>query len=774
MAGRDISKTFEEFESDELSLETSVPTDLTLSPDHSDGEGRGTRKKRITKQLIERKQLVHDIQLLKIELSQKNLQIENLKAEYLQRTEELEEKLNDALHQKQILTARLESQLQLQESEAKKRQDLIRQELEEVRRRQQQLDSVNERLQEKAGNVRRSLKDLSLSEEKYYELRTLSEEDLSLRDYVALRLFEVVKPLQTEIDQLRMRNRTLEDETKINRNEILDLQKHLDEERQDHGELRVRYQKMAEHFSEIKDRVQHDNFRVENYDRIKGERDHLESDHLDVHRQLSVLEASHSVLQKERDDLSRELTAAKQSIALLKQDKDYLAKQVADYSNRASFSEEKVQQLNRQVDDAKAAREEMYEKYIYARDQYKNEYEDKLREELEQIRIRTNTEIDRLRSSTKEMYERENRNLREARNMAVSEKEKIQCSERELKTQYEQLLTEFRKLQTNGDNRVSELMNDLKIKSFEVERTQMVHEETVRNQQEAQMDIEKLQKKTEVLMKEYHTLELSMEKRVAELENTLSEQKVKLETYERLEQELDDVVMQAAEVEDEQDAERVLFSYGYGANVPSTAKRRLQQSVHLARRVLSLEKANTSMRHEIEREKQKTQQLAEELRNSNSLLDQAEQPYNYLIESIRLRDSQMQKQKELIATMEADLRKLEKERGDLIRTKNQMSLDLERLLNQKEEMAVLKQVVLSLSTRQHSDGKVHSKEPTKPKSASTKLRPTFEPFGEPNVEQPGSISLTKHPASSKWAKSLQQKNSTGNTKYSKVYGTASS
>ena len=30
-------------------------------------------------------------------------------------------------------------------------------------------------------------------------------------------------------------------------------------------------------------------------------------------------------------------------------------------------------------------------------------------------------------------------------------------------------------------------------------------------------------------------------------------------------------------VEDEVEAERVLFSYGYGANVPTTAKRRLKQ-----------------------------------------------------------------------------------------------------------------------------------------------------------------------------------------------------
>lgn len=46
---------------------------------------------------------------------------------------------------------------------------------------------------------------------------------------------------------------------------------------------------------------------------------------------------------------------------------------------------------------------------IHFRDQYKAEYENKLREELEQIRRKTNDEIDRLRTSTKEMYERENR-----------------------------------------------------------------------------------------------------------------------------------------------------------------------------------------------------------------------------------------------------------------------------------------------------------------------------------------------------------------------------
>lgn len=38
-----------------------------------------------------------------------------------------------------------------------------------------------------------------------------------------------------------------------------------------------------------------------------------------------------------------------------------------------------------------------------------------------------------------------------------------------------------------------------------------------------------------------------MEKRVSELETVVNEKTVKLETYERLEQELDEVIMQAAD-----------------------------------------------------------------------------------------------------------------------------------------------------------------------------------------------------------------------------------
>ncbi len=46
---------------------------------------------------------------------------------------------------------------------------------------------------------------------------------------------------------------------------------------------------------------------------------------------------------------------------------------------------------------------------MFNREIYKNEYDTKLSQELEQIRIKTQHELDKLRTNTRDFYERENR-----------------------------------------------------------------------------------------------------------------------------------------------------------------------------------------------------------------------------------------------------------------------------------------------------------------------------------------------------------------------------
>ncbi|XP_054885770.1 progesterone-induced-blocking factor 1 [Poeciliopsis prolifica] len=688
-----------DLESEDLSLETTVPTTEDVSS--SDEQRNGSQK--VTRQLIERKELLHTLQLLKIELSQKNLIIDNMKADHMSKVEELEEKLNDAIHQKQVLALKLDSQLKLAQEENKKQQALRKQEMETILLRQQQLEETNRQLCEKAGELRRSLRDLDIPQDRYQELRGVPDDKISIQEYVAMRFYEAVTPLRSQLAQLGEQRSYLAEELDVHRNKMKLLMESYEEERRLRAELELRSQRLTLELADTKQNIQQGDYRRENYPNIKRERDDFEAELKELKRKFETVDLSHAALTRERDTLSNEVATLQQSANLLQKDKEYLNRQNMELSIRCAHQEDRIDRLQVQLEDAKKARENTYEKYVASRDYYKSEYEKKLREELENIRLKTSQEIENLQRTSRELYERENRNLREARDNAVLEKDRTAAAEKEAQARYDQLLEQFRQLQLGTDSRVAELSNQAKLHSFEAERAHLLKEETAKALAQCQVECEKQQKKLELLTQEFYRLQTSSEKRVAELQAQNAEQASRLETYEKLEQELDQVTMQAAEIENEEEAERVLFSYGYGANVPTTAKRRLKQSVHLARRVLQLERQNTSLRRDLDRHQNQIGQMSQELSAANQLLQQTQQPYSFLIETVREKDAAISALREHVSSLEDDVSSLRKERNALQQVKNDMAADLERLLNNREELAIMKQALISMRGTVHPD-----------------------------------------------------------------------
>ncbi|KAM9172155.1 progesterone-induced-blocking factor 1 isoform 1-T1 [Pangshura tecta] len=740
-------------ESEDISLETTVPTDDISSSE----EREGTTK--ITRQLIERKELLHNLQLLKIELSQRNLMIDNLKVEYLTKIEELEEKLNDTIHQKQLLSLRLDNQLALQQEDARKHQDLMKQEMETILMRQKQLEETNHQLRERAGDIRRSLRDLELTEDYYEKLKSLPDDELSIPEYVSIRFYEVVHPLRKEVNELQMKKDSLSEDLSYHKSQLKCVMESYEDERRSRSELEVRCQRLTLELADTKQMIQQGDYRQENYDKIKRERDAFEHELSELRRKYEILEVSHKAQAKERNDLSKEVATLQQSVNLLQKDKDYLNRQNMELSVRCAHEEDRLERLQIQLEDAKKAREEMYEKYVTSRDHYKTEYENKLRDELEQIRLKTNQEIEQLRSTSKEMYERENRNLREARDNAVAEKERAVVAEKDALGKYEHLLEQYRQLQLSTESKVAELLHQSKLKSFESERVQLMQEETAKNLSQCQLECEKYQRKLEVLTKEFYSLQASSETRITELQAQNSEHQARLDTYEKLEKELDEIIMQTAEMENEDEAERILFSYGYGANVPTTAKRRLKQSVHLARRLLQLEKQNSLLVKDLEHQKEQVTQISQELHRANSLLSQVQQPYKYLIESVQQRDSQIHLQKEHITQLEKDVSLLNKEKTALLRVKNQMAADLERLLNHREELAVMKQILISLHGKRYGENLPQSHSDVRSLTAKHKSNPSVKLLAEheeENVFIPKPTLFTNREAPD-WYRKLKQK-----------------
>ena len=57
----------------------------------------------------------------------------------------------------------------------------------------------------------------------------------------------------------------------------------------------------------------------------------------------------------------------------------------------------------------------------------------------------------------------------------------------------------------------------------------------------------------------------------------------------------------------------MLLSYAYGANIMMNSKRRIQQNVHLTKRVLHLEQLNTTLRIELNKERAAFKELQDQV-----------------------------------------------------------------------------------------------------------------------------------------------------------------
>lgn len=137
------------------------------------------KSRNVTRELILKKQFLHDIQKLKIELSQKNLLIDTIKADHLNVVDDLEDKLSDAMHGRQLLQAKFETQLRIIQNQHGNEMKRLKLELQESLMHQQDYQRKNDELQSRSGDLKTAFVELDLKEEEYFALKGKPVDNLS-------------------------------------------------------------------------------------------------------------------------------------------------------------------------------------------------------------------------------------------------------------------------------------------------------------------------------------------------------------------------------------------------------------------------------------------------------------------------------------------------------------------------------------------------------------------------------------------------------------------
>lgn len=140
----------------------------------------------VTKDMINKKQLQHDLELARIELNQKNLMIDSMKAEYLSKIDELEEKVADTVHQKQLLTAQFQNRFRITQEGLKKENETLKNEIGNLLKLQKSMNKDKEKLMEKAMGSKEGFENLDIDEDEYHDIKGKPVEDKTLWEFIAV------------------------------------------------------------------------------------------------------------------------------------------------------------------------------------------------------------------------------------------------------------------------------------------------------------------------------------------------------------------------------------------------------------------------------------------------------------------------------------------------------------------------------------------------------------------------------------------------------------
>ena len=295
------------------------------------------------------------------------------------------------------------------------------------------------------------------------------------------------------------------------------------------------------------------------------------------------------------------------------------------------------------------------------------------------------------------MHEREISSERGAREGAILDREQGRKELAELHTKHETVLSEYRQLQMSSDSRVSQLEQEQRMTRFELEKSQLLQEEYLLNLKQSQVEVDKLRRKLELSTQEFYARDSEYSQHRAQLEARNVELAERLRSYENLDRDMDQAVLDAALIDDEDESKRVLNILGlYDTAAVGKGARALKQSAYLARQVLKLEKEKSELQHAFKELEKKFSTLNERLVQTQENGELSKQPNSYLTDLLRSRDIELKDARDRIRKQSEQAESLTEEMERVKQSRSTLASDLQRLMSKREEIQQVKESVSAL------------------------------------------------------------------------------
>ena len=616
---------------------------------------------------------------------------------------DLTARLAEAQSQRADLAERLEAQKSIFKREFAAAIEERDQELDTLRRTVKRLQVDAPALRERIDQLKGDLRDLTVSEDYSAELKRIPEADRSFREWLLVRIYDIVErykssferehhekqSLREELTQLQDKlartERELSHRTSAGKSQIEDLERHK-------GEMVLENQKAHKKLEELMSAVRENREKVVRFDELSAELKKTQAEKSRLENQVEGQTRQIDMLAREKEENLSLLDSKSREMDLLLSDKGYLSKQNSQLLDKVQRLEDRNDRLELEIVEAKNAAQNYLSKLLDMRTDKTVSFEEKLTKELNDLRERHGREMEEMRRQLIEVHEKKVEYMREARETAEFRLQKAEETLKETKKMLEDLQIEHRLSGSKADEELSRLRSELRIKSEQLQLLQNSYEQSIQSLRHSKAENEMLKEKVDLLRQEYYKAEHKCTTENADVKAQYAVAQAQLQQYAMIEQELD----------------YAIESQGIEVAAPTTSKRRVQQSLALAKKLTEKQKEAESLKSEVLHLTSELQRLEEENALNKSLLSQSSQPYSYLVKQLESREREFTEAKK-------QLQSLTRQNADIVvqyelleRANAEMTRDLKELLSKKQSIeqlqAVLQQLVEQKAAGQEMDG----------------------------------------------------------------------
>ncbi|CEM33694.1 unnamed protein product [Vitrella brassicaformis CCMP3155] len=369
--------------------------------------------------------------------------------------------------------------------------------------------------------LRDQLRDLSLSEDLYFELRGRGEDELSLREWVLVRVYETVRGYKErvasqsrELEMLRENTALAQDRLDQCKRQLTHAQVSLEGVKEDSSrqieELSHRCAALADECRHKKEALEETRDKMLRYDDNQRRLVQLEAEATDLRQTVTKQAAAMEALSREKELYVGRAANLEAQNHSLKTDKIHLTAQVTSLEDAVSRKKDQLEVAEDQLQQLRGREQELVFKLDTLKTSHAQEMRERVECEISKARASADAHLEEVRRQWDSIHDRETKLLIEQRDSAERRVEEYRRGKDDADAAYKVLSEENRTQQLKLQQEIVDLRAQLKVKSFELDRLGVAHEETLRLLQKSQMDADLNKQKVDLLRQENLKTEKSL------------------------------------------------------------------------------------------------------------------------------------------------------------------------------------------------------------------------------------------------------------------------